>query len=322
MLYFTGKPSMPTPKSPTKRAQETRPEEIILAVDQRRAAFVDVIRSARRRLLISLFRCTDFAVLDAVAEALTRKVEVRLLLTPRARGWEKRLKELGAYLESMGAQVHPYADAVVKYHAKYVVADDGPALVSSANMTAKCFGATCDFILITHDAGVVSGLHELFEADWRAPHSVFPPGISRRLIVGPDRARAQFTALLEGARRSIHMIDHKFDDPALGALLKARKAAGVDVQVLGAGQLGGLLPHGKLILVDGRTAAFGSMALSALSLDFRREVAVIVEDARCVRKLKDFYRFVAKGGELMDPAQAATFVRVDTKKTSPGSKSA
>jgi phosphatidylserine/phosphatidylglycerophosphate/cardiolipin synthase-like enzyme len=307
-------------KSPPQRQTHTPKEEVFLRIDQRRQAFLDVIHSAQRRLLISLFRCTDFAILDAVAEALNRKVEVRLLLTPRARGWEKRLKELGAYLESMGAQVRPYSDPVVKYHAKYLVADDGQALVGSLNMTAKCFGATCDFILVTRDKGVVSGLVDLFEADWLAPHSSFPSKISDRLIVGPDRARAQFTELLESARRSLCIIDHKIDDPAMIALLKAKRADGVAVQILGGGQLGGLLPHGKLILVDGKTAAFGSMALSALSLDFRREVAVIVRDPRCVRKLKDFYRFVATGGEIMDPAKAATFLRVPEKGEKAGAK--
>jgi len=305
---------MPVKKSSSKLEPERPPDRVVIAIEKRREAVLEVIGSARRRLLISLFRCTDFPVLDAIADALHRKIEVKLLVTPRARGWEKRLKELGAYLESMGAQVKTYADAVVKYHAKYLVADDGPAFVGSLNMTAKCFGATCDFILITHDAGVVAGLQELFEADWLAPHSSFPPGISERLIIGPDRARAQLTALLEGARRSIQIIDHKLKDPAIVSLLKAKKADGVSVEVLAAGQLGGLLPHGKLILVDGQTASFGSMALEALSLDFRREVAVIVKDPRCVRKLKDFYRFLASGGKIMDPAKAATFVRDKVKK--------
>jgi phosphatidylserine/phosphatidylglycerophosphate/cardiolipin synthase-like enzyme len=284
-------------------------EQVVLAIEKRRGAIIDVIRSARKRLLISLFRCTDFPILDAIAEVRQRNVEVKLLLTPRARGWEKRLKELQAYLESMGVLVHPYSDPVVKYHAKYLVADDGPALVGSLNMTAKCFGATCDFILVTHEPEVVSGLQKLFEADWLAPHSTFPAGISGRLIIGPDRARAQFTALLEGARRSIHLIDHKMSDLSIQALLRSKKDSGVDVEILAASRLGGLLPHGKLVIVDGKSAAFGSMSLSALSLDFRREVAVIVDDARCVRKLKDFYRFVARGGEIMDPARAREFVR-------------
>jgi phosphatidylserine/phosphatidylglycerophosphate/cardiolipin synthase-like enzyme len=233
--------------------------------------------------------------MDAIGDALQRKVDVRLLMTPRARGWEKRLKELGEYLESMGAKVRSYSDPVVKYHAKYILPDNGPALIASLNLTAKCFSSTCDFILLSHDPALVSGLRELFEVDWLAPHSTLPATTCRRLIIGPERARAQFTELLGSAKRTIQIIDHKLDDPEIKALLKDKKAEGVKVQVLGEGDLGGLLSHGKLIIVDGRVAAFGSMALAALSVDFRREVAVIVEDPKCVRKLRDFYRLLASG---------------------------
>ena len=91
------------------------------------------------------------------------------------------------------------------------------------------------------------------------------------------------------------MIDHKLDDPAMLALLKSKKSDGVEVRVLGRGKLGGLLPHGKLTIVDGRIAVFGSIAQTALSLDFRREIAVAVEDPHCLRKLTRFYRLLASG---------------------------
>ncbi|HJZ98898.1 MAG TPA: phospholipase D-like domain-containing protein [Candidatus Solibacter sp.] len=280
---------MPTKKSATA-ATEAVPDQVILAIERRRDAVLDVIRSARKRLLISVFRCTDVQVLDAIGEALSRKVEVRLLMTPRARGWEKRLKELGAYLESMGATVHPYSDPVVKYHAKYIVADDGPALIGSLNLTSKCFAATCDFILLTYDPGIISGLRELFEVDWLAPHSNLPKDIHPRLVIGPERARTQMTELLQSASKSIQIIDHKLDDASVKSILKAKKDAGVEVRVLGEGQVSGLLSHGKLLIVDGRVAVFGALALSTLSLDFRREVSVMVDDPACLRKLREFYK--------------------------------
>jgi phosphatidylserine/phosphatidylglycerophosphate/cardiolipin synthase-like enzyme len=96
---------------------------------------------------------------------------------------------------------------------------------------------------------------------------------------------------------------------SIEALLRAKRADGVDVQILAPELFGGLLPHGKLIIVDGNVAAFGSMALSTLSLDFRREVAVTVEDAACVRKLKDFFRSLARGKQLLEPGKAEQFMR-------------
>ena len=55
----------------------------------------------------------------------------------------------------MGAVVTRYADPVVKYHAKYLVADEATAIVTTLNPTRKCFTRTWDAVLVTHDASVV-----------------------------------------------------------------------------------------------------------------------------------------------------------------------
>jgi len=266
-------------------------ERLILAPEERRETVLEVIRSARGRVLLSLFRCTDFKLLDELAEARhKRNVRVEVLLTRRAKGWKKRLKKLRVFLEGMGADVYRYAGKVSRYHAKYLVADDGPALVASLNFTRKCFQHTCDFLLVTHDPGVVSGLKRLFEADAGAPVSSFPEDLSDRLIVGPEQARQRITALLMQARKSIHIIDHRVVDPGMVAVLKAKREQGVEVEVLGRGALGGLLSHGKMILVDESTALMGSISLSRPSLDSRREVAVVVRDPGCVRRLNEFFQ--------------------------------
>lgn len=286
-------------------SQAASPEEqIILAPEERREAVLRVIRSAQHRVILSLFRCTDSQILEELAEALERKVQVQMLLTKRAKGWKKRLKELAARLEDMGADMRRYGDKGVKYHAKYVVADDGPALIASLNFTRKCFDRTCDFLLLTQDAGVVSGLGRLFEADWGAPDSSFPEGLSDRLVVGPERARSQLTALLEQARESISIIDHKLEDPAMMALLEAKRGEGLTVEVLGRGALGGLLPHGKMILVDDSTAVVGSIALSPKSLDSRREVAVVIRNRACVRQLAEFFQSLVEGHSSVVPVSA------------------
>src|SRR5262245_59504047 len=113
-------------------------DRLILAPDARRDAVLQLIRSARRTLILSMFRCDDFAIVDELASAVERGVHVRILITQRARGWKEKLKELTALLRSLGAEVLPYEDPVVKYHAKYIVADEGLALVTSLNFTRKC----------------------------------------------------------------------------------------------------------------------------------------------------------------------------------------
>ncbi|MGH8630879.1 MAG: hypothetical protein ACREU7_08975, partial [Burkholderiales bacterium] len=88
-------------------------EQIVLEPEERRDAVLRVIRSAKQRLVLSLFRCDDFKILDELAEALQRGVKVEALLSRRAKGWNKRLKQLWTFLESMGAKAHRYGDPVV-----------------------------------------------------------------------------------------------------------------------------------------------------------------------------------------------------------------
>jgi cardiolipin synthase A/B len=282
----------------TRRGPAARGDgvQVIFAPEERQDTVLRVIGEARTQLILSLFRCDDFTVLDALAGALERKVHVEILVTRRAKGWKKKLDQLWHLLESMGAKVYRYADPVVKYHAKYIVADDGPALVASLNFTRKCFTNTADFLLTTHDPGVVTGLKKLFRVDCGTPGAVLPKRLSSQLIVGPEHARERFRKLIDGARRSIRIVDPKLTDPAMLALIKSKKAAGLSVTVLGHSSVGGLVSHGKLILIDEEIAVIGSLALSALSLDFRREVAIVVRDRRAVMQLVDLFQDLASRG--------------------------
>jgi cardiolipin synthase A/B len=173
-----------------------------------------------------------------------------------------------------------YSDPVVKYHAKYLIADDGPAVIASLNLTRKCFERTLDALVVTHDPEIVSGLKRLMAAD--RDRTPIPADLSPRLIVGPERARRQLTALLEQARTSVRLIDAKLSDPELVALLKAKRQAGVAVEIFSAKRLAGLKSHGKIMLIDDRTLVVGSLALSALSLDFRREVSIAVKEPSAI----------------------------------------
>jgi cardiolipin synthase len=270
-----------------------QPERFVFTPNQRASSVLRVIGGARERLVLSLFRCDDFRILDAIGAARQRGVDVAVLVTPRAKGGTKRLDELWGVLESMGAALYRYADPVVKYHAKYLVADDCPALVASLNFTRRCFTSTCDFLLTTHDPAMVGGLRRLFAADSRGPDSAPPSRLGSRLIVGPEHARRALTGLLDRARRSIRIVDPKVTDPAILDLLKTKQAEGVEVTVLGREGLRQYVPHGKMLLVDEAVGILGSLSLSALSLDFRREVAVVVRDPHCLEQMDRVFRRLA-----------------------------
>jgi phosphatidylserine/phosphatidylglycerophosphate/cardiolipin synthase-like enzyme len=278
-------------------------DRLIVSIEQRRDAVLDVIRQARQRITLSLFRCTDEQVFAELAAAVRRGVAVEALVTSRAKGGKKKLAKLWSTLERTGAAVKPYTDPVVKYHAKYLVADEGPALVTSLNFTKKCFRKTCDALVLTYDPAVVSGLRRLMEADCsRLP---LPSNISERLIVGPERSRRQFTELIESARSSIRVIDAKLSDPDLVAMLNDKRARGLTVDLFSSKRLGDLKSHGKIMLIDDTKVVVGSLALAALSLDFRREVAIVVDEPSAVAEAVELFRGLAAAAADARAAAAA-----------------
>ena len=266
-------------------------DRIVSSVEDRRGAIVDVIRSAQKSLALSLFRCNDDEIFEELAQARKRGVRVDALVTSRAKGGKKKLRKLWTRLEQTGATISAYADPVVKYHAKYIVADEERAAVASFNFTRKCFERTCDAVVITSDPEVVAGLCELMKADCEGRPLAGP--LTPRLVIGPDTARRQFTRLIADARSSIRLIDAKLSDPDMLELLKLRRTEGLQVQVFGNKQLGALKSHGKILLIDDRIAVIGSLALAALSLDFRREVAIVVEQPDVVAEVAELFRGVA-----------------------------
>ena len=60
------------------------------------------------------------------------------------------------------------------------------------------------------------------------------------------------------------------------------------------------------MLIDDATAMVGSLALTALSLDFRREVALTVTDPAAVAEVVELFRLVRDGqtGDGARPAAA------------------
>ncbi len=286
-------------------ARGLRPDRIVVTPAERRATLLDVICQARSRISLSLFRCNDKAFFDELRAAVDRGVDVEVLVTSRAKGGKKTLRKLWRRLEETGARLFAYEDPVVKYHAKYLVADDGPAVIASLNLTKKCFNTTCDAIVITYDPAVVAGLRDLMAADRQ--NQPAPDTLPDRLIVGPERARRQFTAIIEQARTRIQLIDPKLSDPGLVSLLNARRAAGLQVEVHDDRRFGTLKSHGKIMLVDDMRAVVGSLALTALSLDFRREVAIAIDEPGAVAEVRGLFESIGRlaGATGSAPATAA-----------------
>jgi phosphatidylserine/phosphatidylglycerophosphate/cardiolipin synthase-like enzyme len=168
-------------------------------------------------------------------------------------------------------------------------------------LTKKCFDRTHDAIVMTDDHEVVDSLHRMFEADRQV--LPLPADMSPRLVIGPELARRQLTDLIDGARASIRVMDAKLSDPDVLTRLQARRAAGLEIDVVKAKKFAGLKSHAKVVLVDGRTAVVGGLALTALSLEFRREVAILVDDPPAIAQIEELFS-AARAGAGAAPSPA------------------
>ena len=84
-------------------------------------------------------------------------------------------------------------------------------------------------------------------------------------------------------------MDHRLTDPQIMGLLEERHREGVSVEIMPIAPVSGLLSHGRIILIDDGTAIIGSMHLSSVSLDSRREVAIVVDDPSVTAEVQGFF---------------------------------
>lgn len=265
--------------------------QLIIQPDAGVMPIVKAIRSARKKIDIFIFRFDRDEVEKALASAVQRGVTVRALIAHTNRGGEGRLRKLEQRLLATGVLVSRTADDLVRYHAKYMIADSVLHLFGF-NFTKLDIDKSRSFAIATRDLKAVQEATRLFESD--VTRQPFSSGRSN-LVISPDNARSTLAAFIRGARRDLAIYDAKVQDPAMIKLLKERAARGVQIRVIGnvKGKEGGIDTrslatmrlHVRAIVRDGTRAFVGSQSLRKDELESRREVGLIINNPTVARKL-------------------------------------
>jgi phosphatidylserine/phosphatidylglycerophosphate/cardiolipin synthase-like enzyme len=259
------------------------------------APVVKAIKRARKTIDIAIFRIDRTEIEKALAAAVQRGVRVRLLVAHTNRGGESRLRKLEQRMLEAGVTVTRTGDEFVRYHGKYMIADDTLYLFAF-NFTTADTVKSRSFGVWTKDKRAVREALALFKAD--CTRQPFTPKRSP-LVVSPETARDTLTAFIKGARRQLLIYDVNIQDPVFAKLLKAQASAGVDVRVIGkfkgAGEVTAVRPlkplrlHARAIVRDGSRAFVGSQSLRQPELNQRREVGVVITNGAVARKLRDIF---------------------------------
>ena len=269
--------------------------KLVIQPDAGVAPIVKAIRTARRNVDIFIFRFDRDEIETALAGAVQRGVVVRALIAHTNRGGESRLRKLEQRLLAAGVLVSRTADDLVRYHAKYMIADSVLHLFGF-NFTKADIDRSRSFAIATRDVRTVQEAARLFGCD--VTRQPFIAGRSN-LVVSPDNARAALASFIRGARRDLAIYDAKVHDPAMIKLLKERVARGVQVRVLGnvkgkdggidTRQLASMRMHVRAIVRDGTRAFVGSQSLRRDELEKRREVGLIITNPTVARKLLQIF---------------------------------
>lgn len=256
---------------------------------------VQAIRKAKTRIDVCIFRFDVDEIERALAAAVQRGVRVRALIAHTNRGGEARLRKLEMRLLAAGVTVTRTSDDLLRYHAKYMVADD-VLHVFGFNFTKLDILKSRSFSVATRDRKAVNDALRLFEADSTRQLCT---STRSNLVVSPGSARAELSQFIRGARRELAIYDAKVSDPEMQKLLRDRARKGVRVRILGAmkkpddaievRKFKPMRLHVRAIVRDGTRAFVGSQSLRKEELDSRREVGLIVTNAAMTKRLMQVF---------------------------------
>lgn len=256
------------------------------------APLLAAVKSAKKSVDILIFRM-DWKELEAALKAAVgRGVAVRALIAHTNQGGAQSLRSLEMRFLEAGVAVMRTADDLVRYHGKMMIIDLRTLYLLSFNFVHMDIDHSRGFGIVTKSVKVVQEAVKLFEAD--TTRQAYTPGLSS-FIVSPANARKQLSAFIKKARKQLLIYDPKINDPQIIRLLQDQAKAGVDVKILGsiAGRGANLAVtrlttmrlHTRTIILDGHQAFVGSQSLRKMELDSRREIGIIVRDAKVVKTL-------------------------------------
>jgi len=252
---------------------------------------VQAIKTAKKAIDIFIFRFDRDEIEKALAAAVQRGVVVRANIAHTNRGGEARLRKLEQRLLAAGVTVSRTADDLLRYHAKYMIADSVLHLFGF-NFTHLDIDRSRSFAISTRDSKAVTEATKLFEAD--LTRQQFVAGKSH-LVVSPENSRAMLTAFISGARKELAIYDAKVQDPSIIKLLKSLASKGVKTRIIGSmkgkdpdikeRKLATMRLHVRAIVRDGTRAFVGSQSMRKDELENRREVGLIVNNPTVARKI-------------------------------------
>ena len=259
------------------------------------APLLSAIKSAKKSIEIAIFRFDRKDVEMALKAAADRGVKVTALIAFANRGGEQGLRKLELRCLAAGIIVARTDEDLIRYHGKYILIDRRVLCMLSFNFTHLDIDHSRGFGIVTTHANWIREAAKLFRAD--CTRTRYAP-TTETFVVSPANSRNVLGTFLKRAKKELLIYDPNISDREMLRILQERAKAGVEIKVIGkvAGsvpfevhKLGGTRLHTRTIIRDRRQAFVGSQSLRTAELDARRELGLIIQDAKAVKKLVDTF---------------------------------
>lgn len=271
------------------------------------APLVKAIKQAKKSIEIVIFRFDNAEIERALEDAAERGVFVHALIAFTNRGGERMLRKLELRFLEKGITVARTADDLVRYHGKMMIVDGKELYVLTYNFTHLDMERSRSFGIVTRNRKLVKEASYLFECDTkRQSYS----SSCDDLVISPVNARSRLQEFLKHAKRELLIYDVDIADKAMMRILEERAQAGLKIRIIGhvgrskdvtARQFRRMRLHTRVVIRDCKQAFLGSQSLRKLELDERREIGIVVNNAKIVRSLITVFDDDWKASAVADP---------------------
>jgi cardiolipin synthase A/B len=297
-----------TPAPPSARGGATGVELLVFPDDDEQL-LIDRIDAATQRVYVKFYLLTDQRIFDALSRADRRGVDVRVLIEANPFGAANTASAAIDKLKRAGIDYKTANPVFRLTHEKsYVI--DNTAVILTANATRSSFTRNREFGVVHALDADVDEIVRAFDADWR--RDSFEPR-SANLGWSPHNARERIDAVIVGARKTLVVYAASTSDDEQIALLGAARQRGVDVRVLtspGRGDAGDRINedldnlqragvsvrylsspfvHAKVFMADGQIAFVGSINMTTQSMDFNRELGIVIADGDALARISQVF---------------------------------
>ena len=265
------------------------------------APFLTMIRGARSSVDLTMYELLDRQIERALAADAARRVDVRVVLNA---GYYSHHENTNApafrYLSAHGVHVRYSPTYFALTHQKTLTVDGRESAIMTLNFDGL-YSSTRDYAVIDTQRADMAAIEAAFNGDYAGARTTASAG-SGALVWSPGAAPTVLR-MIRSATRSIDLEDEEMAYAPAASALCAAAQSGVAVHVvmtyasewrsafdrlahcgvslhLYHGQR--YYIHAKLMIIDGRRALAGSQNLSTGSLQYNRELSIMVSDAPSV----------------------------------------